>query len=119
MRLVDRSGVALLEAIVALTIFAVVAATVTLSASTSLRAVGRARDAEREIAEASDFMDAVTLWTRVDLDRRLGSHAQGPWRLAISRPLPTVYLVTLSDDSSARPLITTAVYRSRPANATP
>lgn len=114
----DRPGVALLEAIVALTIFAAVAGSIALFATTSLRAVGRARDAEREVMEASAFVDAVTLWSRSDFDRRLGSHEQGRWRLELSRPLPTVYVIALLDGTSARPLIITAVYRPRFANAT-
>ena len=77
----------------------------------------RAEAAETEIRRASAFMDAIALWPRADLDRHLGDRAEGPWRLIIDRPVPTLYLVVLTDSLSRRELLRTALYRPEPHGA--
>src|SRR5690348_5798339 len=92
-----RAGVVLLEVIVALTILAVAGVSLAVLATQSASAVRRARTANLETQQASGFLDAVALWPRADLDRHLGERPEGPWRLTIERPLPTLYTVTLAD----------------------
>ena len=107
----------LLEVLIALTIFGTAGiATLTL-ASASWRAIDAAGKADRSIREASAFFDAVALWPRDDLDRRLGVRVQGPWRMRIERPLPTLYVVTLFDSSGAVALLRTSLYRPEPSHA--
>ena len=103
----------LLEVIVALTVLAVAGSAITALAHESLTVVTRAQRNGTEIQEASGFMDAVTLWTRTDLDQRLGSRRQGRWWLRIDRPLPSLYTLVLAD-SQHRELIRTSLYRSPP-----
>ena len=63
----------------------------------------------------------MSLWPREDLDRRLGERAQGPWRLTITRPAPTLYVVSLADSASGgaagAELLTTTLYRPEPPRA--
>jgi hypothetical protein len=116
-RLKPRSGIALLEAIVALTILTVAALATVGMVRQGIESVRRAQVAEVEIRKASAFMDAIALWPRADLDRHLGDRAQGPWRLAIDRPVPTLYLVALLDSTDRRELVHTALYRPEPPSA--
>ena len=114
-----RRGVILLEVMVALTLLSLGAIAFVSLASESLDAVARAEAADRATARASAFLDAVSLWPRADLDRHLGDRAEGPWRLRIERPLPTLYTVVLTDTTTGAVLLTTALYRAEAANATP
>jgi type II secretory pathway pseudopilin PulG len=110
-----RRGVALLEAIVALAIFATVGIAALTMAATATRATASTRDADRELREASGFLEAVALWTRNDLDQRLGDRRQGPWTLTIERPYAELYLVTLRDTLNGAPLLETSLFRPEPA----
>jgi type II secretory pathway pseudopilin PulG len=109
-----RAGIVLLEALVALTILTVAgvaaAAAVRQSADTLQRAVA----ADRDLRTASAFLEAVALWPRLDLDRHLGDRPEGAWRLRVDRPLPTLYMVTLTDSTGGRTLLRTALYRPLP-----
>ena len=108
----DRRGAVLLEAVVALVILSVAGtAAVTLVAG-SADAVRRARIADEEAREAGAFLHAVALWSRDDLDRRLGARAQGEhWRLVIQRPSPTLYEVVLTDADGTREVLRTTLFR--------
>lgn len=112
-----RAGVVLLEVIVALTILSVAGAALAVLASESAAAVRRAREASLETQRASAFLDAVALWPRADLDRHLGDRVEGPWRLRIDRPLPTLYTVTLADSGTRAVLLRTALFRPEAPDA--
>lgn len=114
----NEAGAALLEVIVAVAILATAGIAAVGMASESARAVERARDADRRVREASAFLDAASLWTRADLDRRLGERPQGPWRLRIDRPDAELYTLTLVDSAGAE-LLRTAVFRPDVARAFP
>lgn len=111
MRLRDSGGAVLLEVIVALTILAIAGTSALLMAQESARAVSRAREHDREVTKASAFLEAVALWTRQDLDRRLGERREGGWRLRVDRPDRRLYLVTLNDSTGAE-LLHTALFRA-------
>lgn len=111
-RVRHRAGAALLEAIVALALLATSGVAVAALGAGSSDAARRAREADARVRRASAFLEAVALWPREDLDRRLGDRTQGPWRLRIERPRPTLYLVTLADSAPPRAtVLTTALYR--------
>jgi hypothetical protein len=74
-------------------------------------AVNQARSADVRVRRASGFLEAVALWPREDLDRRLGDRQQGPYRLRITRAASTLYVVQLWDSAGAEMLVGTAVYR--------
>jgi hypothetical protein len=113
----SRCGVVLLEAIVALTILTVACLATVGIVRQGVDSVHRAQVAEAEVRKASAFMDAIALWPRADLDRHLGNRAEGPWRLQVDRPAPTLYLVALTDSLSRRELLRTAFYRAEAADA--
>jgi hypothetical protein len=117
MRLRPRSGVALLEAIVALTVMTIGMLATVGMVRQAIDSADHAERAEAEVRRASAFMDAIALWPRADLDRHLGVRAEGPWRLDINRPAPTLYLVTLSDSASDHQLLRTALYRPESPSA--
>lgn len=117
MRRRSRRGMTLLEVLVALAILATAATAVLGLARQSWRTVQSARDADRSLLHASAFLDAVALWPREDLDRRLGDREQTPWRMRIDRPLPTLYVVTLADSSGRDTLLVTSLYRAEPSRA--
>lgn len=108
----SRSGAALLEALVALTILATAGAAIVVFATDAFRAVVLARAADAEVRRANALLEAVTLWPREDLDRHLGDRAQGPFRMVIQRPVPTLYTVVLTDSTRRRQILRTAIYRS-------
>jgi type II secretory pathway pseudopilin PulG len=110
-RLAIRSGVALLEAIVALVIFAMAGVAALSMAAEVSRAVRDARVAEEELRGASAFLEAVALWPRADLDRRLGDRRQGPWLMRVDRPAPELYVITLSDSLGAATILRTSLFR--------
>jgi type II secretory pathway pseudopilin PulG len=115
----SRGGIVLLETIVALTILAVGGLSVVTLAMSSLAAIERARIADESSQQASQFLDAVSLWTRADLDRHLGDRPEGQWRLRIERPVPTLYVVSLRDSITDRSLFTTSLYRVEAPHGAP
>ena len=109
-----RRGAVLLEAIVALVILSVAGTAAVTLVSQSADAVRRARIADVETREASAFFHAVALWTREDLDRRLGERPQGEWKLLVQRPAPTLYEVVLTDSAVTREILRTTLFRPEP-----
>ena len=107
-----RRGVALLEALVALALLGSVGSAAAWSAAESLRAVRRTHQREGEQRAAAQLLSAVSLWPRADLDRHLGRRAEGPWRMYIERPAPTIYTVTLTDTTGGVTVLQTAFYRA-------
>src|SRR5213593_2051403 len=107
----DRRGAMLLEALVALAVLATVGSAAAWTASENLRTVARVYEDEARLRSASHLLTAVSLWPREDLDRHLGSRAQGPWRLRIDRPRPTLYDVSLADTATGKVLLRTSLVR--------
>jgi type II secretory pathway pseudopilin PulG len=107
----NRRGAVLLEVLVALTVLATVGSAAAWTASESIRAVTHAQEAERRVRVATQLLTAVSLWPREDLDRHLGWRTQGPMRMRIDRPRPTLYDVTLIDGTTGRELLHTSLYR--------
>jgi len=114
-----RRGLVLLEVIVALTIFSVAGVSVVTMAASALSAMARAHQADVASQHANHFFDAVSLWPRADLDRHLGDRSEGPWRLRVERPIPTLYVVSLRDSATDRILFATSLYRPEPLHAMP
>jgi hypothetical protein len=113
MRIKDgrRRGAVLLEALVALVILTSAGGAIAALAVESSRAVERARSTEAEFRRANAFFGLITLWPREDLDRHFGEREQGPWRVRVERPTPTLYTITLLDSLGGRPLLRTSLYR--------
>lgn len=114
-----RNGAVLFEVLVSLTILATAAASIVGFANDATRTVRHARETEAELRRASALLGAVELWPREDLDRHLGSRAEGPWLLQITRLSTTLYSAVVTDSTGTRVLLRTAVYRpeEKPAEA--
>jgi type II secretory pathway pseudopilin PulG len=110
-RLDNRRGAVLLETLVALAVLAIVGSAAAWTASESIRAVGRVYQAETRVRLAVRLLTAVSLWPREDLDRHLGSRAEGPLRMRVDRPQPTLYEVSVMDGATGSLLLRTSLYR--------
>jgi type II secretory pathway pseudopilin PulG len=109
----------LLEALVALVILATAGAaavTMTVEATHDVQRIG---EAERNLRAASAFLDVVSLWSRDDFDRHLGSRMQGVWLMRVDRPGATLYVTSLTDTATKVELLRTSLYRPEPPHATP
>jgi hypothetical protein len=107
----------LLEALIALAMLAAAAmATYSLAQANAFRSA-QLIDRGRALRGASAFMDAVALWTRSDLDLRLGTRQQGPYLLRVTRVTPTLYALDLLDGASYAALLSTAVFRAEDVDA--
>ena len=113
-RTAAKAGAVLLEAIIALVILSVAGTAAVTLVSQSADSVRRARIADAEMREASAFFHAVALWTREDLDRRLGEREQGRWKLLVQRPAPTLYEVVLTDSAVSYEILRTTLFRPEP-----
>jgi type II secretory pathway pseudopilin PulG len=106
-----RKGIALLEALVALVILTTVGASTVTMAAEAARDIQRARRTESAMRAANAFFDAVSLWSRDDLDRHLGNRPQGAWLMRVDRPTPTLYIATLTDTATHTELLRTSLFR--------
>ena len=106
-----RRGAALLEALVALALLGTIGSAAAWSATEWLHGVDRMRLREREQRSAARLLTAISLWPRDDLDRHLGDRRQGPWRVRIDRPAPTMYVVAIADSAQGATILKTALYR--------
>lgn len=106
-----RSGLTLIEALIALTILSVAGIAMLSLARATSNSVLRALSAEAEINQASALLDAVTLWSREDLDRHLGTRQQGPWLMHVDRDDRFIYEVSLRDSTDHHELLRTMLYR--------
>ena len=113
-----RRGFLLLEAIVALSVMAIVGVAMLALISDSTHRVWSARERNVEIMRANALLEAIALWPVEDLDRHLGDHAQGELRLRIERRRVNLYDVVLTEGGSGRQLLVTALYRERANVAT-
>lgn len=113
----EPRGVVLLEVLLALTIMGALGAALTALALESGQSVARTAAAERELRRAGGFFEAVALWPRDDLDRRLGARRQGAWLLTIHRRGTVLYDVQLHDAAGGNELVRTVLYRPLPADS--
>lgn len=108
-----RGGFTLIEVLAALAIFGTALVVLLSLSAACVRAVDAAEARERHVGRANALLSMVSLWPRADLDRHLGERAEGELVLTIARPLPDLYLATVSDSGTgAAPLLATGIYRS-------
>lgn len=110
-----RSGVVLLEAIVALAITALAATALIDIAVESVLTVRRAQAHDRDVSSAARLISVVSLWTNHDLDRRLGLRRQGRWVVNTQRVAPGLFTIEVLDSAAAEVVLETTVYRPAPA----
>jgi type II secretory pathway pseudopilin PulG len=113
------AGAVLLEVVIAMAVLAVAGIAAVAMAAEAAGAVTRARASEARLRDASHLMEAVALWPREDLDRRLGARRQGPFVLTLQRPARELYIAVLTDSAGGRVLLATSLFRRDTADAAP
>lgn len=107
-----RAGVALLEVLVAITILGTAGVLQIGILQAHVNRGYQLRRRERELVTADRVMTALTLLTRVDLDRRLGSRQIGEFTAEVQRPAENLYRISLrSIRAPNREMLVTVVYR--------
>ena len=106
-----RHGVALLESLIAMSIVAIAGLALLSLATEAMKRTSDAQAADNESREASAFLDAVSLWTRTELEQRVGTRPQGRFALTVQRPGPSRFHLSLADSARSRELLTTMLYR--------
>ncbi|MDQ3427917.1 MAG: type II secretion system GspH family protein [Gemmatimonadota bacterium] len=105
-------GIALLEAIVALALLAGAGTTLVAALSAALRSENELRRREATLLAADRVLTAMTLLTRTDLDRRLGVHPVREFEVAVQRPEPTLYRISIAEARAPEiETLVTVVYR--------
>ena len=110
-RAVRRQGAVLLEAIIALTIAVSVGGAALSAMTRAANAALLARERAGQYAAASHYLEAIVLWSRSDLEARLGRRANGLWRVTIRRPARTLFEIRLELAADATIALTTVLYR--------
>ena len=114
MRRAEReAGVALLEVLAAVTIFATAALALLALVAGAGSAAWEARARERELADQERLLAAYALLTRRDLDLRLGARRVGDYVVMVQRPERQLYRVGIGRvETPAVEDLVTVVYRS-------
>ena len=114
----NRRGVALLEALVALAILGTAGLALVTLESGALAAERDARARERTLAAEERVLAALTLLKRQELDRRLGRHPVGEFAVDIERPERTLYRIAIGPgDAPQVEDLMTVVYRAEVPHA--
>ena len=106
-----RAGFVLLESLLAMAIVGIMCLGLLSVFREAAHSLTLLNDRQRQLRDADRFFTAVALWTRVDLERRLGSRQQGPYVLTISGTTPVLFDVELADARTRATLLTTTLYR--------
>lgn len=109
-----RPGIAMLEVVVGLSLLTVAGAALLALLSQTMDAVERRYQHEAATRAASWRMDAIALWSRSQLDARVGSTPLGAWTLRITPLGPTLYRVGLADTATGAAVLETSLYRPDP-----
>ncbi len=105
-------GAVLLEVLVALTLLLVSGASVVSLLSAALQSEVALAEREATLRDGDRVLASLALLSKVDLDRRLGTHRAGPFVADVRRPEPGLYRIALREaDSAAVELLVTVVYR--------
>lgn len=107
-----RAGVALLEALVALTVLGTAGLATVAVLGAGLQDARRAQRTEAELATAARVLSALTLLTRAELAQRVGRYPLGEFLVDIQQPAPALYRIALRrDEAPALEVLVTVVYR--------
>ena len=109
-------GTALLESLIALFVVGVAGLSLMSLASACVERVRRATIADRESAVASALLEAVSLWSRDELEQRLGRRSQGPFVLDVQPTTSQLFTIVVSDSTEGQRLLATQLYRPGRSN---
>jgi type II secretory pathway pseudopilin PulG len=106
----NRTGFALLEALIALAILGTAGLSLVAVVQSGLASERRAREEEGTLGTASRVLTALTLLTREDLDQRIGPHPLGEFQIDVARPERTLYRIAIARlDSPGTAMLVTVV----------
>jgi type II secretory pathway pseudopilin PulG len=106
-----RRGASLLEVLVGLAMLAIAGASMLALLAQTIDAVRRQQRHDAEIRAASERLDAVAVWTRAQLEARVGTTPLGPWTLRVAIVTGGLYHVALADPTTEATLLETSLYR--------
>lgn len=113
-----ESGVALLEALVALAILGTAGLAMVAVVDAGLRGERDAREREQTLATEERVLAAATLLQRGELDQRLGRRTVGELLVDVQRPERTLYrIAVLQAESPQAEDLVTVVYRPEVGHA--
>lgn len=105
-----RRGVAMVEAMIALLVFALVVSAL-LELNRAILVANEVHEAnEQRLMRADRFLEYVSLWSREDLELRMGQREQGAFVLEIARVTPVLFAVRLKS-ANQKELFRTVLYR--------
>jgi type II secretory pathway pseudopilin PulG len=110
-----RQGASLLEVLVGLTLLAVAGAALLSLLAQTIDAVSRQHRYDAQVRTASARLDAIAVWTRAQLEARVGTTPLGPWTLRIAMAPGGLYHVSLSADDTPGVFLETSLYRPEPS----
>lgn len=108
----DKRGVMLLDAMIALAILSTVMVVLIGLGGNAYTGLSRAREAEREMADAHRVLGALSLLTRNEYDQRLGVRTLGSYLVEVTRPERGLYRIGLRPvEHPMAELLVTIVFR--------
>lgn len=107
----SRTGTILLEVLVSMTILAFGCVVVLDATNQIVSSSLHVSATEAIVLDADQYMAAISLWSRDELDRHLGSHRRGIWVLDVQRPAAMLYDVSIMDSTASHEWIRTTLYR--------
>jgi type II secretory pathway component PulJ len=108
----NRSGVILLEVLIALIIISTAAASAVGFVTSAARDQTVLAEREAEGGGAERTLIAMALLTRLELERRLGERVVGPYVVEVDRPEMDLFRIGVSLQAApGRELVATVVYR--------
>lgn len=111
-RALGHHGSALLEVLCALVILSVAGLAAVQGVRTAIATIVAAGNAEREAEAAGRVLGALTLFTRNDLDQRLGRRTVGEFLVSIQRAEQSLYRIGVAPARTpARELLVTMFHR--------
>jgi hypothetical protein len=105
----------LLEALVAIAITGAGVAAIAPLLQQSFVASAFTARAQKDLVQADQLLSAITLWSRTELDLRLGDRRQAQFIARIVRRTSVLYDVAVLDSSRSRVWLSTTLFRPAPA----
>ena len=114
-----RSGLTLLEVLVALTLLGLGAAAWTGLAGQGMHSIQRGHARELELLRASQAMSRISLWPRERIEALGGNGIVWGFRVGMEPLTPSLYRVTIADSAGGAELLRTSLYVRAAAHASP
>ena len=105
-----RSGLTLMEVLVALTILGISAAAWVGMLGQGMHAVRGAQARDAQIRQAAEQLDRATLWTGADFAARAGRRTLNGFLWSIVEIRPSLYDVAIADTLSGSTILRTSFY---------